>query len=83
MTEAQERRLRRKLEARDIKIAGLRRRCRDLEAALAARVLEAQTIPRDIARAVQAALCNVRMIPVHGVGKCDRIVDVRAHDAAD
>lgn len=65
-------RLRRKLAQRDQKIAGQDRRIAALEAALAARVLDAKQLPRDITKAVQDALCNVRMIPVFG-RRLDRI----------
>ena len=74
-------RLRRKLERRDLKIAGLKKRVADLETMLATREIAARGLPLDVARAVQAALCNIRMIPVHGVGRSDRIVEVKASDA--
>lgn len=74
-------RLRRKLERRDRKIAGLKKRVADLEMLLATREIAARRLPLDVARAVQDALCNIRMIPVHGVGKGDRIVEVKASDA--
>lgn len=65
-------RLKRKLAQRDQRIAGLNRRVAGLERALAARVLDSQLLPREITRAVQEALCNVRMIPVFG-GRVQRI----------
>ena len=68
-------RLRRKLKQRDQRIAGLNRRIEQLEQALASRVLDAKQMPREITKAVQDALCNVRMIPVFG-GRVSRI-DVR------
>ena len=74
-------RLRRKLERRDLKIAGLKKRVADLEMMLATREIAARRLPIEVARAVQDALCNIRMIPVHGVGKGDRIVEVKASDA--
>jgi hypothetical protein len=70
-------RLQRKLEKRDQRIAGLERRVVLLERAVAAR----DSLPRDLTRVVQEALCNVRMIPVIGVGKNARIVEVKASDA--
>lgn len=74
-------RLRRKLERRDLKIVGLKKRVADLERMLATREIAARRLPLEVARAVQDALCNIRMIPVHGVGKGDRIVEVKASDA--
>ena len=77
-------RLRRKLDLRDRKIAGLKKRVADLEMLLATREIAAKRLPLDVARAVQDALCNIRMIPVHGVGRGDRIVEVKsgpAHNA--
>lgn len=75
------RRLRRKLEKRDEKIAGLKRRIADLEHALAVKDVEVKRLPRDVTRAVQEALCNVRMIPVLGIGKDARILEVKSSDA--
>ena len=80
------RRLQRKLEKRNARIAGLERRIAKLEASLALRtgdavVVDYSQLHRDLSRAVTEALCNVRMIPVHGVGKSVRIVEVKAVDA--
>lgn len=74
-------RQRRRVAARDKKIAGLKRRIADLEHALAVKDIEVKRLPRDVTRAVQEALCNVRMIPVLGVGGDTRIVEVRAPKA--
>lgn len=71
----QVRRLRRKLEKRDKKISGLKRRIAELEHALAVKDL-----PRNVTKAVQEALCNVRMIPVLGIG-ADRILEVKSSGA--
>ena len=71
-------RLRRKLAKRDEKIAGMKRRIADLEHALAVKDIEVKRLPRDVTRAVQEALCNVRMIPVLGVGTDARIVEVKS-----
>ncbi len=79
--EHQVRRLRRKLEKRDEKIAGLKRCIADLEHALAVKDVEVKRLPRDVTRAVQEALCNVRMIPVLGIGKDARILEVKSSDA--
>lgn len=74
-------RLRRKLLQRDSRIAGLMRRVADLESALALKDFETKRIPRDVVRAVQEALCNVRMIPVLGIGKDARIMEVKMSSA--
>lgn len=71
-------RLRRKLEKRDEKIAGFKRRIADLEHALAVKDVEVKRLPRDVTRAVQEALCNVRMIPVLGIGNDARILEVKS-----
>ncbi len=75
------RRLLRKLEKRDEKIAGMKRRIQELEHALAVKDIEVKRLPRDVTRAVQEALCNVRMIPVLGIGKSARILEVKSSDA--
>lgn len=72
------RRLRAKLEQRDRRIVGLTRRIAALEAALASKALSATHMRWEVTRAVQDALCNVRMIPVYGVGKMEKIVEVKA-----
>lgn len=69
-------RLRRKLEKRDKKISGLKRRIADLEHSLAVKNM---TI--NVTKAVQDALCNVRMIPVLGLGKSDLIIEVKSSGA--
>lgn len=71
-------RLRRKLAARDARIAGLGRKLDMVRRALAMQSMLAQRLPIDVERAVQRALCNVRMIPVLGVGGGEKIVEVRA-----
>mgnify|MGYP006315833441 CR=1 FL=1 len=75
------RRLQSKLDKRDQKIVGLKRRIQELEHALAVKDVEVKRLPRDVVRAVQEALCNVRMIPVLGIGKNARIVEVKSSDA--
>lgn len=74
-------RLKRKLQKRDNKIAGLERRVRELEHALADRMTDADRLGKRIENAVTTALCNVRMIPVFG-GKHlpSKIVEVRGVD---
>ena len=74
------RRLQSKLDKRDKKIAGLKRRIQELEHALAVKDVEVKRLPRDVTRAVQEALCNVRMIPVLGIGKSARILEVKSSD---
>lgn len=74
-------RLRRKIKRRDARIAGLQRHISMLESALATKDLEAKRLPSDIVRAVQEALCNVRMIPVLGVGSKAKIVEIQSRDA--
>jgi len=80
------RRLRRKLEKRNQRIAGLERRIAKLEAALALRsgdavVVDFTKLRHDLAKAVTEALCNVRMIPVLDIGGHRKIVEVRTSDA--
>ena len=76
-------RLQRKLDKRNARIAGLERRVKTLEAALALRcgdvvAVDAYKLRQDMARAVADALCNIRMIPVHGaLGEGKKILDVR------
>jgi len=74
-------RLLRKIDSRDRKIAGLRRRVEQLETAIANHEINVRRMPIDVTRAVQEALCNVRMIPVLGVGSSARIVEIKASDA--
>jgi hypothetical protein len=79
LVERRVRRLQSKLDKRDKKIAGLKRRIQELEHALAVKDVEVKRLPRDVTRAVQEALCNVRMIPV--LGKSARILEVKSSDA--
>ena len=62
-----------KLNSRDRKIAGLQRKVALLESTLASRTIDLQI---DIQRAVERALCNVRMIPVMGSIKDRKIVNL-------
>ena len=69
-------RLRKKLEQRDQKAAGMARKIAALESKLAQQSLSIDRFPEDLRRVVQDVLCNVRMIPVlHGLST-DRIVEV-------
>lgn len=70
-------RLQRKLDKRDKKIAGLERRIIQLESILGSRVLDVKQMGMDVERAVEHALCNVRMIPVHGMMKTSKILEIR------
>lgn len=69
-------RLRRKLAQRDQRIDGLKRRIAGLEHELAVAEIAVRRVPIEVTRAVQEALCNVRMIPVLGVGGSDRIIKI-------
>jgi hypothetical protein len=80
MNEARIGRLQRKLDQRNRRIAGMQRYITDLEHQLAMKDLEVKRLPRDVTRAVQEALCNVRMIPVLGLGSGQRIVEVRVSE---
>jgi predicted RNase H-like nuclease (RuvC/YqgF family) len=77
VSEARIGRLQRKLAQRDRRIAGMQRRIADLEHSLATKDMEVKRLPIDVTRAVQEALCNVRMIPVLGLGGGTKIVEVR------
>jgi len=59
-------RLFRRIERRDKRIAGLERKIKQLESALSYRTMDLESLSRNIQKEVQQALCNVRMIPVHG-----------------
>jgi len=71
-------RLQRKVAQRDRRIAGLERELAATRTALALQSMKLERLPIDVERAVQRALCNVRMIPVLGLSSSDRIVEVRA-----
>lgn len=73
--------LERKLRKREKHIEGMRREIERLQRSLAMHALRVQSIPSDVERAVQNALCNVRMIPVRGAMGSDRIVEVKASKA--
>jgi hypothetical protein len=67
----------RRLARRDKRIAGLERKIQQLENALAWRTLDLESLSRNVRREVQDALCNVRMIPVHGFKRDAVITEVR------
>lgn len=66
-------RLRRKISKRDTRIKAMQGRICELESALSTRMLDVEVLSRNIERSVSRALCNVRMIPVLGLGKTQRI----------
>lgn len=74
-------RLIRRIERRDKRIAGLERKIQKLENALAWRTLDLESLSRNVRREVQDALCNVRMIPVHGLSSMSKIVEVKCGDS--
>lgn len=64
-------RLQRKVDQKNRRIAGMERRIARLEHSLSIRsdgaiVVDSFSLRKDITKAVQEALCNVRMIPVFG-----------------
>ena len=69
-------RLKRKLEEKNHRIAGLEKRIRELES----QVARATHFEKDLYRIVQSALCNVRMLPAYGIGKDSKIVEVTVKD---
>jgi hypothetical protein len=70
-------RLVRRLERRDKRIAGLERKIKQLENALAWRSIDLESLSRNVRREVVDALCNVRMIPIHGGNRDQVIAEVR------
>jgi predicted RNase H-like nuclease (RuvC/YqgF family) len=77
MTEVQRLRLKRKLEQRDRRIKALQERISELQYMLVTKDMEIKRLPRDVTRAVQEALCNVRMIPILGIGGDKKIVEIK------
>ena len=71
--EVEMKRLQRKLRKKEIKIAAMERYITKLESEVAKRAID---LPKSIEEAVQRGLCNVRMIPVLGLGE-SKIVEVR------
>lgn len=69
-------RLKRKIRRRDVKIAGLEKKIARLQRV----ALEVHALPRNVERAVQNALCNVRMIPVFGAGRDAKILEVEVRN---
>lgn len=75
-------RLRRKIDKRDNRIKAMQGRICELESALSTRMLDVEVLSRNIERSVSRALCNVRMIPVLGLGKTQRI-EISSKGTAD
>lgn len=78
-----QKRLVRRLDRRDKRIAGLERKIQQLENALAWRTMDLESLSRNVRREVQDALCNVRMIPVFGGTRDKVITEVRNIPAND
>lgn len=79
MTETKIARMQRRIDKRDKVIAAQRKYIQALESELASAV----TMPDKVHDAVQRALCNVRMIPVLGLGKEDKIISAEAAKPAN
>lgn len=76
-----ENRLIRKIEQRDRIIDAVKKRAEQAEQALGrdlsnAIICRPEDVARMVRREVTNALCNVRMIPVLGVGSSDKIVEI-------
>ena len=71
-------RLLRRIDRKDKKIAALEKKIQKLETALSWRTIDLESVTRNVHDAVQRAMCNVRMIPVHGGIRDSKIVDVRS-----
>lgn len=71
-------RLLRRIDRKDNKIAALEKKIQKLEAALSLRSMDLESLSRNVHDAVQRAMCNVRMIPVHGGIRDSKIVEVRS-----
>ena len=73
-------RLKRKLAQRDNRITGLENKIKQQNELLFLLEQSVKRTPIEVTRAVQEALCNVRMIPVLGIRSNDRIIEVREAD---
>lgn len=71
-------RLLRRIDRKDKKIAALEKKIQKLEAALSWRTMDLESLSRNVHDAVQRAMCNVRMIPVHGGMRDTKILEVRS-----
>lgn len=83
VTDVAVKRLVRRLEQRNRKIAGPERKIRRLEEALSWRTIDLESLSRNVRREVQDALCNVRMIPVFGGTRDKVIAEVKTSPAND
>jgi hypothetical protein len=80
-------RFKRKLEKRDARIASLERKIKELEHIVCTSKIKElefgliyKSLDKQIAKAVTDALCNVRMIPVRGIGTTSKILNVKYED---
>jgi len=71
-------RLIRRIEKRDKRIEGLERKVQQLEEALAWRTIDLENLTKNIRHEVQAAVSNMRMIPMNGMAR-DRFVEIRTY----
>lgn len=71
-------RLLRRIDRKDKKIAALEKKVQKLETVLSWRTIDLESVTRNVHDAVQRAMCNVRMIPVHGGIRDSKIVEVRS-----
>lgn len=75
--EIEKKRFERRLRRKDKRIAGLERKIQILETALVYRSLDLKNLTENIQNAVERTLCNVRMIPVHSLGRHSVIAEVK------
>jgi len=73
-------RMQKKIDSRNRKIEGMARKIDTLEATLAWRNIDLESISRNLKQEVENALCNVRMIPVGGMSKTSKILEIRTVD---
>jgi uncharacterized protein YlxW (UPF0749 family) len=76
--EAEYKRLQRKLEKQKRKNAALEKRVRQLESKVADTTIN---LTRSIEKSFEHVLCNVRMVPVLGIGASSKIVEFNVTDA--
>jgi predicted RNase H-like nuclease (RuvC/YqgF family) len=75
--EIEKKRLERRIKRKDKRIAGLERKIQSLEKALSIRTLDLESLTKNLQNAVEQTLCNVRMIPVHSLGRHSVIAEVK------
>lgn len=76
-SETEKKRFERRLRRKDKRIEGLERKIQILETALVSRSLDLKNLTTNIQDAVERTLCNVRMIPVHSLGRHPVIAEIR------